>query len=312
MANGTGAETPPHNPMPSGAGYRVNSQPHACDPKISDMHDHSIAFIGGGNMATSLIGGLVTDRFPAASIWVVDTNPARLDDLRNRYLVNATEDAAAAIAHADVVTLAVKPQVMREVCLALRDAVAKRKPLVVSLAAGVRTTSIGAWLGEATRVVRAMPNTPALVGSGATALFSGPGVSDEQRSLAESIMRSVGIAVWVGDEDLMDTVTAVSGSGPAYFFYLMEALERAATDLGLAPETARMLTLETAFGAAKMALESNLAPATLRQNVTSPGGTTERAIKTLEAHQVRARIEEAVAAATHRSRELAALFGGNK
>lgn len=262
-------------------------------------------------MAASLIGGLIADQFPASHLWVVDTNAVRLDELRTRHLVNTTEDAASAVTQADVVALAVKPQVLHEVCAGLRDAVIRRKPLVVSLAAGVRTTSIRAWLGESTTVVRAMPNTPALVGSGATALFPGPNVSDTQRTLAESLMRAVGLVVWVEREELMDAVTAVSGSGPAYFFYMMEALEQAAVNLGLAPDTARVLALQTAFGAAKMALESNLAPATLRQNVTSPGGTTERALKTLEEHQVKARIEEAVAAAALRSRELAALFGGD-
>lgn len=275
------------------------------------MHDISIAFIGGGNMAASLIGGLVADGFPASRLWVVDTNSVRLDELRTRYLINTTDDAPNAVAHADVVVLAVKPQVLREVCTCLRDAVTRRKPLVVSLAAGVRTTSIRAWLGTSTTLVRAMPNTPALVGSGATALFSVPDVTDAQRTLAESLMRAVGLVVWIDREELMDTVTAVSGSGPAYFFYLMEALEQAGVTLGLTPETARVLALQTAFGAAKMALESNLPPGTLRQNVTSPGGTTERAIQTLEDHQIRARFEEAVAAAALRSRELAVLFGGD-
>lgn len=262
-------------------------------------------------MAASLIGGLVADGFPASRLWVVDTNSVRLDELRTRYLINTTDDAPNAVAHADVVVLAVKPQVLREVCTCLRDAVTRRKPLVVSLAAGVRTTSIRAWLGTSTTLVRAMPNTPALVGSGATALFSVPDVTDAQRTLAESLMRAVGLVVWIDREELMDTVTAVSGSGPAYFFYLMEALEQAGVTLGLTPETARVLALQTAFGAAKMALESNLPPGTLRQNVTSPGGTTERAIQTLEDHQIRARFEEAVAAAALRSRELAVLFGGD-
>lgn len=279
--------------------------------QIVTMHDISIAFIGGGNMAASLIGGLVADRFPANRLWVVDTNPARLDELRTHYLVNTTDDAPRAVAHADVVALAVKPQVLREVCTSLHDAISHRKPLVVSLAAGVRTSSIRAWLGTTTILVRAMPNTPALVGSGATALFAGPDVTDAQRALAESLLRAVGLVVWVDREELMDTVTAVSGSGPAYFFYLMEALEQAGSALGLPRETARVLALQTAFGAAKMALESNLAPGALRQNVTSPGGTTERAIKTLEDHQVRARVEEAIAAAALRSRELAVLFGGD-
>lgn len=262
-------------------------------------------------MATSLIGGLISDRFPANRVWVVDTNAARLEELHARHSVNTASDAASAVARADVVVLAVKPQVLREVCTGLRDAVLQHKPLVVSLAAGVRTTSIRGWIGDSTTVVRAMPNTPALVGSGATALFAGPNVRDTQRTLAESLMRAVGLVVWVDHEDLMDAVTAVSGSGPAYFFYVMEVLEQAAIDLGLVPETARVLALQTAFGAAKMALESNLAPAALRQNVTSPGGTTERAVTTLEQHHVGERIKEAVAAAAVRSRELAALFGGD-
>lgn len=275
------------------------------------MHDITIAFIGGGNMAGSLIGGLIATRFPASRLWVVDTNPARLSELRAHHLVNTTNDATEAIAHADIVVLAVKPQVLQAVCTGLREAVGRRKPLVVSLAAGVRTLSLHTWLNESATVVRAMPNTPALVGSGATALFADPTVNDSQRTLAESLMRAVGLVVWIECEELMDTATAVSGSGPAYFFYLMEALEQAAVAQGLTPEAARILSLQTAFGAAKMALESNDAPAILRQSVTSPGGTTERAIETLEKHQVQARFREAVAAAAQRSRELAALFGGN-
>lgn len=275
------------------------------------MDDITIAFIGGGNMAGSLVGGLIANRFAANRLWVVDINSATLDELRARHLVNTTNDAAEAIAQADVVVLAVKPQVLREACTNLRKAVEQRKPLVVSLAAGVRIPSICSWLGETVTIVRAMPNTPALVGSGATALFAGSNVTESQRTLAESLMRAVGLVIWVEREELMDTVTAVSGSGPAYFFYLIEALEQAAMDQGLKPEAARILSLQTAFGAAKMALESNLAPAVLRRSVTSPGGTTERAIETLEEHQLQTRVGEAVAAATQRSRELAALFGGD-
>ena len=182
---------------------------------------------------------------------------------------------------------------------------------MISIAAGIREATLRDWLGAGAAIVRTMPNTPAMVQSGATALYANPAVTDEQRSIAESILRAVGIAIWVDDESLMDAVTALSGSGPAYFFLFMEALQTAGCELGLPPETARLLTLQTAFGAAKMALESTEDAATLRQRVTSPGGTTERAIAVLQDGGFEALVGKALQAAATRSRELADEFGSN-
>jgi pyrroline-5-carboxylate reductase len=210
-----------------------------------------------------------------------------------------------------VVVLAVKPQVLRAVATELGPLLRGAPTLVLSIAAGVREPDIRRWLGYDAPVVRAMPNTPALVRSAATALFANPFVSPAQRSLGESVLRAVGMTLWVGEEALMDVVTALSGSGPAYFFLLMEVLEAAGVRLGLEPETARLLTLETAFGAAKMALEASEDPATLRARVTSPGGTTERAVGRLEAAEIRRVFLEAVEAARSRAAELGESLGAD-
>jgi pyrroline-5-carboxylate reductase len=195
------------------------------------------------------------------------------------------------------------------VCEPLASIAQQKKPLIVSIAAGVRIEPMERWLGGAVPLVRVMPNTPALVGSGASALFANPRVSKAQRDLAESILRTVGITVWLPKEDLLDVVTALSGSGPAYFFLVMEALERAAIAQGLESSIARLLTLETAFGAAKMALEGGTEPDELRRRVTSPGGTTERGIAVLREGAIEQLFADAVEAATQRARELADLFG---
>lgn len=274
------------------------------------MKDVTIAFIGGGNMARSLIGGLLADGIPPQQIWVADPNEAALRDVHSRFGVHTTTDNDAAVRHAQVMVLAVKPQVAKDVAQALAPSVQAQRPLVISIAAGIRECALRDWLGEDSAIVRTMPNTPALVGSGATALFANPAVSREQRNLAESILRAVGMTLWVEDEGLMDAVTALSGSGPAYFFLIMEAMERAGEHLGLPRDTARLLTLQTAFGAAKMALESNDELSALRQRVTSPGGTTEQAIKVLQERHLEAVFDEALRAAHRRSVELANLFGG--
>lgn len=274
------------------------------------MHQRTIAFIGGGNMARSLISGLIADGYGADRIWVTDPAEAKLAELHDHFSVRTTASNIEAASAADVVVLAVKPQVLKGVAEALAATVQATKPLVISIAAGVRERDIQRWLGGGIAIVRTMPNTPALVQSGATALYANPAVSDEQHNLAESILRAVGLTVWVKDEALMDTVTALSGSGPAYFFLVMEALEKAAVQLGLPQDTARLLTLQTAFGAAKMALESSEDAVTLRARVTSPGGTTERAIAVLEQNRIREIFEEALRAAHARSQELATLLGG--
>jgi len=212
------------------------------------------------------------------------------------------------VEQAKVVVLAVKPQVMPGVAKELAQVVQATRPLVISIAAGVRVESLDAWLGGDVALVRTMPNTPAMIQTGATALFASTEVSESQANLAESIMRAVGLIQWVEDEAMLDTVTALSGSGPAYFFLVMEILEHAATQLGLPQETARLLTLQTALGAARMALESEDSTAVLRQKVTSPGGATEQAIKTLEEGDIRRLFAEAVRSAQQRSVELSALM----
>lgn len=273
------------------------------------MNSATIAFIGGGNMAASLIGGLIADGYPADRIRVADPDLARCQGLNERFGVHTGADNQAAAQGAAAVVLAVKPQLVQEVAKALGPGLRDSKVLWLSIAAGVQVTDLARWLSGEAAVVRAMPNTPALVQTGATALYANRYVRDDQRDLAESLMRAVGITRWLDDERLMDAVTAVSGSGPAYFFLLIEHLQAAGVRLGLTPETARLLTLETALGAARMALESEADAATLRQRVTSPGGTTERAVQAFEDGGFGALVDAAVQAAAERAAELGKLLG---
>ncbi|MFP4161339.1 MAG: pyrroline-5-carboxylate reductase [Ectothiorhodospira sp.] len=272
--------------------------------------NETIAFIGAGNMARSLIGGLIADGWNEDALWAADPDTTQRQEAQGRWPgMHTTGDGAEAVAHADVVVLAVKPQVLGAVCRALSPAVQARSPLVVSIAAGVRGTDIDRWLGGGLPLVRCMPNTPALVGSGATALVANAQVTGDQRDLAESLLRAVGLTVWLDDEDQLDAVTALSGSGPAYGFLVIEAMENAGVDLGLPRETARLLALQTVFGAAKLALESDEDAATLRTRVTSPGGTTEQALAVLESGGLRDLMQRAMTAARNRSRELADQLG---
>ena len=264
----------------------------------------NIAFIGGGNMATSLVGGLVESGHPPASILVSEPEADKRRDLAARFAVGVTADNREAAAASDVVVLAVKPQIMAEVVTGLAAAARDHGPLVVSIAAGTPIARILEWLDYPAPVVRTMPNTPALLGCGATALFANDAVSDDQREAAEVVLRSAGIALWVEEEGLLDAVTAVSGSGPAYFFLLMEHMIRTGIGLGLSGEQARALTLQTALGAARMALESGRAPEELRVGVTSPGGTTERALELFREGGFGELVEHALTGACDRSREL--------
>lgn len=273
------------------------------------MKDVQLSFIGGGNMASSLIGGLLADHLESAQITVADSNQQTLQGLAVRYGVNTTSDNGQAVSTADIVILAVKPQVLRLVAEELRDSVQAHKPLVVSVAAGVRSADLVRWLGGKVSLVRAMPNTPALLQAGATAMFANEQVKTGQRNLAESILRTAGLTLWVDDEAMMDAVTALSGSGPAYFFRIMEAMEAAAAELGLAPETAHLLTIQTALGAAKMALESSEPVSVLRERVTSPGGTTEQGLRVLDENHIDKLMAEVLTAAHDRSRELAHILG---
>lgn len=276
---------------------------------MSDNSSETIAFIGSGNMAASLIGGLVADGYDPQHIIASDPSQEKLADLSARFGIRSADDNSAAVGQADVVVLAVKPQMLEQVCQDLAQAVQQRKPLVVSIAAGIREQHLQEWLGGQVPLVRSMPNTPAMLQSGATVLHAGAGVNAEQRDLAESILRAVGLTRWVDDEALMDVVTALSGSGPAYFFLVMEAMEAAASENGLDAESARLLTIQTALGAARMAIESSDSPATLRQKVTSPGGTTERALSILEEGKLRSLFREAIEGAAERSRELSRMMG---
>lgn len=262
---------------------------------------HKVSFIGGGNMAAAIIGGLIASGIQPTDIEVVEISADARARLSARFGVVTHTDLSQARLYA-LIVLAVKPQTLPEVAAALASRLAGQ--LVVSIAAGVRLADLGRWLGGHTRIVRAMPNTPALVQAGVTGLFAPPAVGQDARSQAEAVLRAVGGVVWVEDETQLDAVTAVSGSGPAYVFYLIESLEAAAVAQGLAPATARQLALQTFFGAAKLALESGEEPAVLRQRVTSRGGTTERGIAALEAAAVKSAIGQAVEAASRRSAEL--------
>ncbi|MFN5744649.1 MAG: pyrroline-5-carboxylate reductase [Methylococcaceae bacterium] len=273
------------------------------------MKQNILGFIGAGNMATSLIGGLIADGYPGAAIWVSDINEAGLNALAERHGVNVTTDNSVVAEHADILVLAVKPQILKAVCTALAPTIATSRPLVVSIAAGITIAPIDRWLGGDAAIVRCMPNTPAMVMTGATGLFANTRTSSVQRSQAEAILRAVGLTVWVDDEALLDAVTALSGSGPAYYFLFMEAMEAEGVRLGLSPEVARLLTQQTALGAGRIAIESAETPAELRRRVTSPGGTTEQAINCFEKGGLRSLVGEAMAAAARRAAELSKLLG---
>ena len=273
-----------------------------------NKHKHTIGFIGGGNMARSLIGGLIRAGYPADALSVADPNDAIQAALASDFGIHTTNDNQQIVDNCDVVVLAVKPQVLKTVATAIRPG-QRQHQLFLTVAAGIRTASLANWLDANTPIVRAMPNTPALVQSGATGLFANTHVSSGQRDLAESIMRAAGLVQWVEDEALMDAVTALSGSGPAYLFLVMEAMEKAGQAMGLSAETARLLTVQTAFGAAKLALEIEEDPAVLRENVTSPGGTTEQAIRVLREEGLEALFDRALRAARDRAQELADELG---
>jgi len=268
---------------------------------MTTQHKTKITFIGAGNMARSLVSGMVEDN-AAVEITVSDPNEAQLDIIRSRWpACYATADNHAAIKDADIVVLAVKPQMMQKVCEGLEPSIQKTKPLIISIAAGVSESSLNRWLGGLLPVVRCMPNTPALVQAGMTGLYANARVTNDQRSLAESIMRAVGMVLWFDDEEKLHAVTAVSGSGPAYFFLVMEAMQASAQRFGLTAQEARILVQQTALGAAKLAMESPESAGELRRNVTSPGGTTEAAIGQLQAAGLEATFDAALKAAAQRS-----------
>lgn len=261
----------------------------------------NICFIGGGNMAQALIGGLLARGLPATRITVADP-VERIRSLLQEKDIHVTEDNVAAIHDADVVVLAVKPQVLAKVLQPLKGLFAGK--LLISIVAGAQIATI-AELVESDQVVRVMPNTPALVQTGAHGLYASPAVQQMDRDLASQILASTGLTLWVNTEEQIDAVTAVSGSGPAYFFYMMESMIQAGKNLGLDEKVATALTLQTALGAAQMAITSSSSPSELRKNVTSPNGTTQAALEMFDRAQISQNIQAALAAAKKRSQELA-------
>lgn len=264
-----------------------------------------IAFIGGGNMARSLIGGLLKTGLSASAITVAEPRADARQDLGREFGVACYPENRLAAADAEVLLLAVKPQIMPAIHMELRDTLQRNRPMLISIAAGVRIDQLERWFG-AMPIVRCMPNTPALIGAGATGLCANHRVSPPQRAQAQRIMDAVGLTRWIDDEQLMDTVTALSGSGPAYFFALVEALEDAAVAQGMSRDSARALAAQTCLGAGRMLVESGEDPGELRKRVTSPNGTTQAALESFQADGLQRIVSRAVAAATHRGEELAA------
>ncbi|MBK6971886.1 MAG: pyrroline-5-carboxylate reductase [Sterolibacteriaceae bacterium] len=261
-----------------------------------------VSFLGGGNMAAALIGGMVKRGFSAAAIQVVELVPEARARLTAQFGVRCAAVADDSALACDVLVLSVKPQQLREALLPLAGRLERQ--LVVSIAAGVRVADIARWLGGYRHIVRAMPNMPALVGAGVAGLCADLSVGREEREIADSVLAAVGDTVWIDDESQMDAVTAISGSGPAYVFYFIEALQAAGEGMGFAPDAARKLAIETFSGAAKLAKQSAESPAVLRGRVTSKGGTTEAALNSLDADQVAAAVSRAVAAAFERGKVL--------
>jgi pyrroline-5-carboxylate reductase len=266
-----------------------------------------IAFLGGGNMAGALIGGLLKQGFAARDISAIELSREQRERLAAKYAVHVSNAADGATDKADTLVLAVKPQDMKAALAPIAARVAGK--LVLSVAAGVRLDALSRWLGGHRKVVRAMPNTPALIGAGIAGLYAAPEVDAAERGRAEAILGAVGEVVWVDDERLLDPVTAVSGSGPAYVFWFIEQLERSGAALGLPREAARRLALATVLGAAKLAASSGEPAQTLRERVTSKGGTTEAALKVFEEEKLAERIARAVGAASARGAELGELLG---
>lgn len=269
------------------------------------MDSPNIAFIGAGNMASSIIGGLIAKGFNAEHIFASDPAEKNLTALRALGPVQTFNTNADAVKNADIIVLAVKPQIMAQVVTQLAEHLQRRGPLIISIAAGITVNNLQTWLGKNSAIVRCMPNTPALIQAAATALFATTNVSATQKKLANTVLRAVGMVVWVDEEKDLDAVTAVSGSGPAYFFLLIEIMQEVAVEMGLDPNISRQLTLQTALGAAQMAVSSEESVADLRKKVTSPGGTTQKATDVMQENGFDEIIRRALLGARDRSIELA-------
>ncbi len=270
----------------------------------------NIVFLGGGNMASALIGGMLATGFDRRDVTVIERAEESRQRLAAQFGVATVGRAEEASLPADALVLAVKPQQMKEAVSPLARHLGDT--LVVSIAAGLRSADIGRWLGGHRRLVRCMPNTPALIGAGITGLFADPSVDAVGRALAERLLSAVGTTVWLDDESRMDAVTAISGSGPAYVFHFIEALEAAAAGFGFEPAIARRLAIDTVLGAARLAAGSDESPATLRERVTSKGGTTAAALAVMERRDLLGLVREATVAAERRGRELGDELGGGE
>lgn len=260
-------------------------------------------------MAISLISGLIANQYPVDCITVAEPDADKLNLHQQTFGIHTHTDNNVAIANSDVIVLAVKPQILQDVCRQIAQVVQEKQPLIISIAAGIRSTDIDRWLGKERALVRCMPNTPALLQAGATGLYANEKVSPQQRNIADQILSAAGITLWVSEEPLLDAVTAVSGSGPAYFFLLIEAMQQAGQELGLDADTAQKLSLQTALGAARMATESDDDPTALRNKVTSKGGTTEAAINYFNNNGFQSLVSKALKSANDRATELANLLG---
>lgn len=280
----------------------INSQTQATETDYG-----VIGFIGAGNMANSLIRGMIANGAEKTSVWATDLDSEKLYTLNSECGIR-TGSTAEIAQHADIIVLAVKPQVMKIVCAELKTLLGERSPLIISIAAGITVSHLSQWIGANTAVIRCMPNTPALVGKGASGLYANEHVSETQKDLAEKVISSVGLCVWVEQESAIDAVTALSGSGPAYFFLFMESMQKTAQEMGLSEDIARILTKQTALGAAELAMASDESTERLRLNVTSPGGTTEQAIKQFQLGGLPKLVDTALKSAQTRSIELAAQF----
>lgn len=275
------------------------------------MQDSSIGFIGGGHMASSLISGLLASGFPATQLSVYDRNIEKTKQLQIQWGILASPSLKEILKISKVLVLAVKPQDMKDLLAKLRTemlAMPESKPLIISIAAGISTHQLERGLGENLAIIRAMPNTPALLRVGASGLYANARTQDDQKELAESILRSVGLVVWLNHEHDIDTITAISGSGPAYFFLVMQILQQTGEQLGLPKTTAKILSLQTALGAARMAMESDISLNELLHKVASPGGTTETALQILDSGQIQELFKKAITAAKQRAKEISEAF----
>ena len=269
------------------------------------MTDKTIAFIGAGNMASSIIGGLIQNGWPAENIIGTGRTPEKLEKLQARFGIQVTTDNHQAVKHSDVVMLGVKPQGMQDLLADLSPSLNPQKHLLISLAAGITLSSLEQWSGDGFAVVRSMPNTPCLLQSGVTGLIANHRVTAWQKTLTDQIFSATGIVEWVATEAMIDSIIAVSGSGPAYYFLFMEAMKQTGIKLGFDAATAERLTIQTALGAARMAQEENVDIAELRRRVTSPNGTTEQAIKTFQQGNLQGLVDKSMKAAVKRAQEMA-------